>query len=101
MQGGVVSLRIPISRTMIASGQFPDFYLFSLKRNGTETQTATGPLFITAGVNTHCSAAFLAASSNIVFSLLITTAFFVLPSLSTQIFTQTVPSTPMRLANSG
>ena len=37
------------------------YFPVSLKRNGIDTQTATGPFCMTAGVNIHCIAASLAA----------------------------------------
>ena len=48
----------------------------SLNRNGMETHTATGPLFMYAGVKTHCFAASTAGSLKISASLFrITTCF--------------------------
>ena len=54
-----------------------------------------------AGVKTNCLAASTAGSLKISRSLFSTTTCFTLPSLSTQIFTNTRPSRPARIANSG
>src|SRR5512140_3388479 len=77
------------------------FLSANLNLNGTETQTETGPLFMYAGVKRNCFAASTAGSLKISASLLRMTTCFGLPSLSTQIFTQTFPSRPARMASSG
>ena len=76
-------------------------YLFNLNLNGIAAQTITGPLFIIAGVKTHCFAAASAGSLKISASLFIIITFRTFPSLSTKSLTQTVPSMLARLAKSG
>src|SRR5580765_1782749 len=70
------------------------------KRTGTATQTATGLLFESAGLNTHCMTAAFATSSSIGMDFTTFTSF-TLPSLPTRACTITTPSTPASRAMSG
>ena len=68
--------------------------------NGTATHTATGLLFESAGLKTHCRTAATAAASSIGMDLT-TRVSLTLPSLSTRAWTMTVPSTLASRAMSG